>query len=320
MKRMIVAALLCLGLAGGASRAWADTWPDRPIAIVVPFAAGGPTDVTARLISEQMGRSLGQSVVVENRPGGTTMIAAEYVARSRPDGNVLLIAAGTTLTTNPHLFRHLPYKVSDFAPVGLVTRLPFVILVRKGLPWTIPEFVTYARAHPGTLNYGTTGRGSMSHIVGAMVGEGLGIDWSDVPYRGVAPGTTEVIAGRLDVNVDAANTAVEAHRSGQAGILGWTGPERMPITPEIPTFAETTPGLVIETWFGLVAPAQTPPERIARLNAALNDALAPRALQDRLIAMGQIAAPGTPAEFATFLDRQSERYGAVIRKLDLHLD
>ena len=312
---------LLQGIGGAAIAASAvqaqPAWPTRPVTLLVPFAAGGPTDITARLVAERLTAILGQSVVVENRPGGTTIIAAETAAKAAPDGYTLFLTAGTTFTTNPHQFATLPYSIADFAPISLITRLPFAVLARLGLPTTIEAFIAYARANPGKLNYGTTSRGSFSHIVGAAIGDALGFEWQDVPYRGSAPGNADVIAGRLDVNIDAANTAIAAHRAGQATLLAWTGAERMPATPDVPTLAELKPGLVLETWFGLFGQARMPRDRVTRMNEAVQQVLTAPDLRARLIDIGQIPSPNGPEAFATFLAQESARYGDLIRRLHL---
>ena len=300
--------------------ALAQGWPTRPVTVVVPYAPGGSADATARLVAERMGQRLGQTLIVDNRPGGPTTVGAERVIRSPADGYTLMVTAGSTLTTNPHQFRNLPYQVSDFAPVGLITRVPFAIVVRRGLPWDLQSFVAYARANPGKLQYGTTGRGAFNHLAGVAAGEALGIDWSDVPYRGGGPATTDVLGGRLDVNFDAGASAVGAHQSGQAAIVAWTGERRMAGMPDVPTLSEIHPGLVLETYFCLLAPARTPPAILERLNAVLVETLNQPTVRERLEATGQIVAPTSIAAFITFLDGESERYGSIIRRRNLQLD
>lgn len=315
-RRVLIRGMTAATVVATVARAQ-SAWPTRAVTMLVPFAAGGPTDITARLMSERLAAVLGQPVVVENRPGGTTIIAAEAVAKAAPDGYTLLLTAGTTFTTNPHQFATLPYSAADFAPISLITRLPFALLARLGLPTTLADFIAYARANPGKLNYGTTSRGSFSHIVGAAIGDALGFQWQDIPYRGSAPGNADVIAGRLDVNIDAANTAIAAHRARQATLLAWTGAERMPATPEIPTLAEVKPGLVLETWFGLFGQARMPRDRVTRMNEAVQQVLTAPDLRARLIDIGQIPSPNGPEAFASFLTQESARYGDLIRRLHL---
>lgn len=235
--------LLGLGAALGlAMPALAQQAPaGRPVTLVVPFPPGGSTDVMARLLAERMAPALGQPVLVENRPGAATAIGAEAVARAAPDGYTVLVNSGTTLTINPLVLHHLPYKVEDFAPVSLLSILPFAFLVQNRLPATIPEFVALAKAKPGQLNYGTNGPSSFNNIAAVLVNDALGIRMQDVTYRGDAAQLNDFVAGTLDVLVVGGSSAIQPHRNGQGRIIGWTGDRRMPFMPEIPTFAEYAP-------------------------------------------------------------------------------
>jgi tripartite-type tricarboxylate transporter receptor subunit TctC len=189
--------------------------------------------------------------MVENRPGAATIVGAEYVARSAPDGHTVLMSSGTTLTINPLLPDRLPYRPEDFAPVALITKLPFAFVVRQGLPTTIPDFVALAKSRPGQLNYGSNGPSSFNNITAAMLCEGLGIRMQEVTYRGDAPQLNDLMAGTLDVIIVGGSAGLTAHRSGKGRIIGWTGEQRVPATPEIPTFSELGPDMVSQTWFGL---------------------------------------------------------------------
>lgn len=315
-RRVVLGATLALSCA---ARAATQTWPAKPITIVVPYAAGGSVDATARKVADALGQQFGQTVLVDNRPGGVTGVGAVRVATAEPDGYTLLLTAGSTLTTNPHQLTNLPYKVADFAPVCLITRVPFALVVRRGLPWTLLDFVVYAQAHPGKLNYGTTGRGAFNHLVGAAIGEAFGIAWNDVPYRGGGPATADVLSGQLDVNIDGAASATAAQNSGQAAIVAWTSEERLPGS-QIPTLSELRPGFFMETYFGLFAPARTPVAIVDRLSAAVVKSLEKQDMREWLVSTGQIPAPKPKAEFAAFLAREAERYGDLIRRLGLRLD
>jgi len=314
-------ALPALGLAAaGPARAQGGWSPTRPVTIVVPFPPGGSTDVTARLVGERMAPLLGQAVVIDNRPGAQTVIAAEHVARAAPDGHTLLMSSGTTLTINPLIGRNLPYKPEDFAPVLHVATLPFCIAVRPGIPDTIEGFVAHVRANPGKVTWGHNGRGSFNHIAGALIAERLGLDWQDVGYRGDAHQMNDLLAGTLDCILVGGATGLAVARSGRAKIIGWTGETRLPSLPDQPTFNEHDPGLVAVTWFGLLAPARTPPAAVARLNAAGAAAVADATLRERLLAEGILAAGGSPADFQAFLTREAERWGPLLRRLDIRLN
>lgn len=313
-------ALPALGLAAaGAAQAQPAWSPTRPVTIVVPFPPGGSTDVTARIMAEKMAPLLGQSVVVDNKPGAQTVIAAEHVARAAPDGHTLLMASGTTLTINPLIGRNLPYRPEDFAPVLHVATLPFCIAVRPGIPDTIAGFVAHVRANPGKVTWGHNGRGSFNHIAGALIADRLNLDWNDVGYRGDAHQMNDLLAGTLDAILVGGATGLQVARTGRAKIIGWTGETRLPNLPDQPTFAESYPGLVAVTWFGLLAPARTPEPALARLNATAAQAAADATLRQRLLDQGIVVAGGTRDDFRAFLAREAERWAPLLRRLDISL-
>jgi tripartite-type tricarboxylate transporter receptor subunit TctC len=292
----------------------------RPITLVVPFPPGGSTDVMGRLLAEKMAGVLGQTVQVENRGGSQTIIGAEAVARAAPDGHTLLVNSGTTLTLNPLLVKGLSYKLSDFAPISLLSTLPFAFVLKNSLPRTIPEFVALAKANPGRLNYGSNGPGSFNNIATVLVADALGIRMQDVTYRGDAQQLADLLAGTLDLIVVGGANALTPHREGQARILAWTGDRRMPQTPDIPTFDEVVPGTVAQTYFGLCAPARTPQPVIARLAQAASTALADASLRERLLSEGQFARGTGPEEYASFLAAEAARWAPVLKKMNLSAD
>lgn len=296
------------------------SFPSRPVTLVVPFPPGGSTDVMARLLAERMARSLGQPVLIENRPGGATVVAAEHVARAAADGHTVLVNSGTTLTINPLLLRNLSYKVSDFAPVSLLATLPFAFLAQNRLPATIPEFVALAKSRPGALNYGTNGPSSFNNIAAVLVADALGIRMQDVTYRGDSAQLNDFLAGTLDLLVVGGASAIGPHRNGQGRIIGWTGDRRMPSMPEIPTFAEFVPGTVAQTYFGLMVPARTPRPAVDRLSAAAANALQDTALRDRLLAEGQFAVGSSPEECGAFLVREADRWRPLLARMNLRIE
>ncbi|GAA0587293.1 tripartite tricarboxylate transporter substrate binding protein [Craurococcus roseus] len=318
-RRALLGAGLGAGLAAPAVLAQPG-FPDRPVTLVVPFPPGGSTDVMARLLAERMAPLLGQPVLVENRPGGATVVGAEAVARSAPDGHTVLVNSGTTLTINPLLMRNLPYRPESFAPVSLLSTLPFAFLLQNRLPATIPEFVAFAKARPGKLNYGTNGPSSFNNIVAVLVSEALGIRMQDVTYRGDSAQLNDFVAGTLDLLVVGGSSAIGPHRNGQGRILAWTGDKRMPMTPEIPIFAEVAPEAIGQTWFGLAVPARTPAGPIERLSAAAARALQEPALRDRLLGEGQFAVGSSPTEYAAFLAREMDRWRPLLARMDIKVD
>ncbi|MCO6415718.1 tripartite tricarboxylate transporter substrate binding protein [Siccirubricoccus sp. KC 17139] len=292
----------------------------RPVTLVVPFPPGGSTDVMARLLADRMAPALGTNVVVENRPGGATVVGAEAVARAAPDGMTVLVNSGTTLTLNPLLMKSLSYKPEDFAAVSLLSTLPFAFLLKNSLPGDIDGFVAHAKARPGQLNYGTNGPSSFNNIAAVLVADALGIRMQDVTYRGDAQQLSAFLAGTLDLLVVGGASAIQPHRNGQGRIIGWTGDRRMPSLPDIPTFEEKVPGTVAQTYFGLVVPARTPRGPIERLSKAAAAALQTPELRERLLAEGQFAIGSGPEDFASFLQTEAARWRPVLAKMNLQIE
>ena len=290
----------------------------RPVTVVVPFAPGGSTDVLTRLLAERMTEALGKPVQVENKPGGNTIIGAEAVARAQPDGHTVLMAAGTTLTINPVIYRNLPYRMESFAPIILASVFPFAVIARHDGPADIPAMVAAARARRGEITYGTNGPTTLTNVAMLMVLDRLGLKMQDVTYRGDAAQLNDFIAGNLDLLVVAGSTALPVYRNRQGRILGWTSAERVPSTPEVPTFAEAAaPGLVAQSWFGLLAPARTPAPVVAQLNAAAEQALQDTRVRERLTNDAQFVRGGTPEAFAEFLKQEAEQWRPVLSRLEV---
>jgi tripartite-type tricarboxylate transporter receptor subunit TctC len=273
-----------------------------------------------RLLAERMQAALGQPVLVENRPGAATVVGAESVARAAPDGFTALINSGTTLTLNPLLMRNLSYKPTDFAPVSLLSTLPFAFLLQNRLPTTIDEFVALAKAKPGALNYGTNGPSSFNNIAAVLVADRLGIRMQDVTYKGDAQQLNDFMAGTLDLLVVGGASAIQPHRNGQGRILAWTGDRPMTVTPGIPNFVDTVPDTVAQTYFGLVVPAKTPRTAIDRLSQAAAAALQESGFRDRLLSEGQFARGTGPEECGAFMAREAERWAPVLKKMNLQID
>lgn len=287
----------------------------RPVTITVPFPPGGSTDVTARLLAERMAGPLGLPVQVENRPGAATVIGADYVARAAPDGHTMLIASGSTLTINPHIIRNIPYRLADFAPVTLISTLPFAIVARPDGPATLQALMEQARGRPFT--YGTNGPSSFNNIAMLLVNDAFGVRMTDITYRGDAQQVADFLGGRLDLLVVGGATALAQHRAGTGRILAWTGDRRMPGHEEVPLVADLHPDVVAQTWFGLLVPARSPPAMVQRLTAAAVQAIQTADMRARLLADGMFAAGSTAAEFAHFLQVESDRWAPLLRRLDL---
>ena len=315
-RRPLLAGLAAFGLASPAL-AQSSTAP-RPITIIVPFAPGGSTDIVSRLLAERMTSLLGQPVQVENRAGANTIIGAEFVARARPDGHTLLMAAGTTLTINPVIVPNLPYKLEDFAPVMLATTFPFGIITQmRGGAVDVPGWVAAAKARPGQMTYGTNGPTTLTNVAMLMVMERLGITMQDVTYRGDSAQLAAFMAGDLDVLVVSGGTAQPVHRDGRGRMIAWTSGRRIASTPDVPSIAEFAPGLDVLSWFGLLAPARTPQDMVQRVNAAANEALKDQRIRERLITEGQFLAGGSPEDFADFLRRSDTQWRPILSKLNV---
>ena len=300
----------------------AQTWPTRAVTIVLPYAAGGPTDGPMRLIAQKMSEDLGQSVLVEIAAGANTMIAAEKVSKAAPDGYTLLAASTTTLSTNHQMYRTLRYKPQDFALISNMLKLPYSLSVTSGLPVkTLPEFIAYAKSRPGQVFSGTTGVGSTADLLTEMLNSATGIKTVGVPYKGSAPALVDVISGRVQYLIMGINSAIGPHRGGQARAIAVTSEHRLASMAEVPTFAELGyPGMTSSFWLGLVAPAGTPGPVIERLNASLNKVLKSKELAERLTADGLIVDPGTPEQFAAVIKNDAEIWGRAIKAVGIQFD
>lgn len=290
--------------------------------LVVPYAAGGPTDVASRVIAAQMQTALGVNVVVENKPGASTILGAQYAAAAPPDGHTILMVTTTTLCTNPHLYKKLPYKVEDFAPVAMAVKVPLGLAVRSSLPVsTIAEFREYARARPGKMNYGSAGTGANSQLVNVLMNQALNINMTEVPYRGTAPALNDLAAGHVDALVDAIATLLPLHRDGKIKILGNFDDTRSPVAAEVPTFSESGyPGLVAFTWFAVVAPARVPEPVIAKLSKAVMEAVESPQTKRKFTELGFIPQTSTVRDLAAYIQSENDRWGPLIRKMGIQLD
>jgi tripartite-type tricarboxylate transporter receptor subunit TctC len=294
-----------------------EAWPARPITIVVPFSAGGGVDVMARLLAEKLRASLGQTVIVDNKAGGSGMIGTVAVTRAPADGYTLLMATVGEIAINPHVHKakiqYTPEK--DLAAVTLVVRVPNVLVVNPALPIkSVAELVAYGKANPGKLSYGTSGIGNPQHLAGELFGRTAGITMTHVPYRGASNQLTDVVGGSIDITFVSLAGAAPFIKDGRVRPLGMTSASRTPMAPEIPAIAETPAlkGFVLENWFGLFAPAATPAPVVARLGEAVAAALKDPALAKRLHELGGDPAPLEPAAFRQFIKGESDRFRKIV--------
>jgi tripartite-type tricarboxylate transporter receptor subunit TctC len=315
-RRQIMAAF-----AGGVasltmSRAVAQAYPARTIKLIVPYPAGGTTDLLGRLVADQLKNGLGATVVVENKPGAGTTLGAEQVARSEPDGYTLLMATSTTLAINKTLYKRLAYDpIKDFTPIALVAGVPFALIVNPTLPVrTLAEFIAHAKASPG-LAYGSAGNGSPQHLGAEMLRSAAGIEIRHVPYRGSVPAMLDVIAGHIPFMVVDLQPALQQIREGKVRVLGVTTPKRVAAASDIPTLAEQgLPGFELVAWQGVVAPAGVPRPIVDQLAMQIAKLVADPGTRAKLTALSLEPLTGsTPDSFAAYVKAEVERWAAVVK-------
>ena len=325
IRRGLLAALVVSGAAVGfAPAAWAqaDSWPGKPIRLVVNFPPGSSPDVLARAISLPLQQALGQPVVVDNRAGASGMIGAELVAKAAPDGYTLLMTAGSTITTNPFIYPKIPYDTArDLVPVAAAARVALFLVVRPELPvQNLKEFVAYLKANPGKLSYGSAGNATGLHLAGEMLKGQAGVFAVHVPYKGASPALQDLLAGQLDFYFDP-GIALGQVRAGKLRMLGVATLQRSSAFPDVPTLAESgLKGFDAGTTHGFYAPAGTPPDIVARLNREINRILTLPAVRSQIATIGAEPTPMTPAQFAALMADDSRRYGAVIRERNIKAD
>ena len=311
--RAIAAAVL---LAGIAATAAAQDYPNRSIKVIVPFSPGGAVDGPMRIIAQELGKRLGQSVVVENRPGAGATIGTEIVAKAPPDGYTLLLASQTN-AISASLYRNLSYDpIEDFAPITLIGREPGVLVVHPSLPVkTFQEFVAYAKQRPGEIDYASSGNGSGQHLFAAQLFSITGLKLNHVPYRGSGQATTDLIGGRVPVSIPGTAGMVGHIRSGKLRALAVTGATRSPQLPDVPTLQEAgVPGFEAYVWMGLLAPKGTPGAVISRLYREVGEVLSSQEVKAFMANAGIEIVGSTPDEFGTFFRAERDRWGRVVRE------
>jgi tripartite-type tricarboxylate transporter receptor subunit TctC len=294
----------------------ADTYPSRPVHIVVPFAPGITPDITARLIAQRLSGQLGQQFIVDNRPGAEGNIGTELVVKAPADGyTLLLVTLGNA--TNASLYNNLNFNfIRDIAPVASITRGPLVMEVLPSFPAkTVPEFIAYAKANPGKINMASGGIGSPQHVAGELFAMMTGINIVHVPYHGNP--LPDVLAGQVQVYFGPIPASIAYIQAGKLQALAVTSAPRSPVLPDIPTVAEFVPGYEANSWYGIGAPKNMPTELIEKLNTKINAALADVAMKARLADLGAVPMPMTPAEFGKFIAKETEKWGKVIRTANI---
>lgn len=314
--------LLCLAALLTGINLHAQGFPERPITMVVPFPPGGTTDILARAIAERMSRELKQPVLVENRSGAGGNTGAELVARAKPDGHTLLLSAAGPLSINHHLYTKQGYDpLRDFTPVSLVASVPIMLVTHPQRPFqTLSEFITYARANPGKLSYGSQGNGTTSHLTMELLKRRAGLQITHIPYRGSAPASTDLMAGQIDVMFDNSPSTLPHVQSQKMRGLAVASRARVQGMETLPTMAEAVSGFESTAWFGIVAPARTPEAVVTVLNRSIDNALRQPEVKEKLAASGVDLVGGPAAELGKTMREESGKWAEIIKSLALKLD
>jgi len=319
LDRLLCRCLVVVLAALAPSLASADSWPARPVRIIVPFAAGGATDVVARLLAQKLNAAWGQGVVVEDRAGAGGNIGADVVAKSAPDGYTLLMASGSIVTANPFMYKSMTFDpAKDLAPITNVATGPQVIAVAKSVPAkTLRDFIAYVKANPGKVNYGSAGVGTQVHLAGENFAYAAGLDMTHVPYKGEASALTDLVGGQIQMVPANLGAAINLVKSGQIRALAVTSKTRSSELPDVPAVAEVVPGFENAGWFGLLAPAGTPREVIEKVYRDSAKALQGDAFKAALAKQGMVPVGNSPAAFQAAIKDETARWAKVIHERHL---
>jgi len=313
-RRFLQLAAGAAALPAVARIARAQAYPSRPVRIIVPFAAAGPNDIIARVLGRWLSERLGQPFVIENRPGAATNVGTEAVVNATPDGYTILMASSPH-AINATLYEKLHFNfMRDIAPVAAIMRAPNVMVVSQTFPaQSVPEFISYAKANPGKLNFASSGVGASNHMSGELFNILTGIEMAHVPYRSSGPALTDLLGGQVQVMFDAIASTIEYLKADKLRPLAVTSAPRSALIPETPVMSDFVPGYEVSNWFGLGMPRNTPAEVINALNVAVNEGLADSKLKGRLADLGGTTLPGSPADFGKLIADETEKWGKVIR-------
>jgi tripartite-type tricarboxylate transporter receptor subunit TctC len=300
-----------------------DAWPTRPITVIVPFPAGGTTDIVARLAGVELSRELGQPVIIDNRPGAGGNIGSQAVARAAADGYTLVMGTVGTHAINPSLYKKMPYDhIKDFAPISRVANVPNLLVANPSQPFkTVPELIAYAKANPDTLTFASSGNGTSIHLAGELFKVLTGVKMQHVPYKGSAPALADLMAGQTSIMFDNLPSSIAFVRAGKLRPIAITTLHRAPELPNVPTVAESgVPGFDASSWFGLLAPANTPPAVIKRIDDALIKVLATTDLKKKIIDQGGEPVGEKPEQFAAFIKSETIKWAKVVKESGASVD
>ncbi|MDP3613001.1 MAG: tripartite tricarboxylate transporter substrate binding protein [Rubrivivax sp.] len=322
MSRRLALGLGGAGLALASGLAAAQTsYPNKPVRLIVPFAAGGTTSILARMLAERMGQHMGQPIIVDNRPGAGGNVGMDIVAKAEPDGYTILMGP-IGLAINPALYAKMPFDpIKDLAPIGLYAGVPNLLVVHPAVPANnVKELVAYAKAHPGKLNYASNGNGTSSHLAAEMLKSAAGVDIVHVPYKGGGPAMQDLIGGQVSMLFDQMPAVLPQVQGGRVRALGVSSVKRSAAAQDIPAVSESLPGFDMTVWFGFLAPKGTPADIVARLNAEMNRALKDTGFQSQLAGMGVTPMPGSSAEFGSFIRREMTHWAKVVKDSGAKID
>lgn len=314
---------LATSLTLAAAPSQAENYPNKPIRLIVPFPASGATDLLARAIAQKVGTSIGQQIVVDNRPGAGGAIGSDMAAKAPADGYTLLIATTSTHSIGPYINTHLPYNTeTDFTPIGQVATATNVLVVPNSLPVkNVKELIDYAKKHPGELNYASSGNGTVVHLTAEAFKAQAGVFITHIPYRGTALAVPDLISNKVQILFDSIVSGMPHVKDGKLKGLAVTSLKRSPLAPDLPTVSESgLPGFESDTWFGIYGPKGLPADIVNRLNSEFNKAIQSQDVKDRLAKLGAEPVGGTPAQFAAMVKKDSARWGKLIKDRKIQVD
>jgi tripartite-type tricarboxylate transporter receptor subunit TctC len=316
LKTLLAGAAVLLAWSGVAGRVEAQTYPNHVITMVIPFAPGGSTSIVGRVIADRMGQLLGQNIILDHRPGAGGTVGTKYVSKGDPDGYTLLLGYTGTLAIGPSLYKEVGYDPrKDFSPIGMIGNAPSAVVVHPSFPVkSIPELIAYAKANPGKVNFGSAGVGSVHHITGEYFARSAGITLVHIPYKGTGPALTDLLGGHIPMALAPIPPVHANVEAGALRALAVTGKNRSSLMPDVPTIAEMgLSGFEASLYYGLVAPPGTPKPIVDKLNTALRDALASDEVKKQLGADGTEITPGTPEDYAAFIDKDEKKWSELVK-------